>query len=495
MKQVTPAQILMLLLYVGMMSLMIMVASPGEVKITEDWAVKFPTFKDVLPKQLYIDKPSEEQQLASLGGIAEEPADISPEELWESGNQKGNKVPSGEKPINVRTKPGDKAIEYAKKEREALNNFFKGLEKVEKEGDRIRVVHFGDSQLEGDRMTERIRRNMQDQFGGCGIGLVPITEIKGIRSTLEQNASENWSTYAVYGNDSKKSTHGDFGLFGKYFTFSKTDTDTAQAFLEFKKTGYTRKKERKFEEVRLFMRNTKADVEIDYAMNNVSGKTKKLSPSEEIKTVDFNISGELGDVNMEFYSAGTPEFYGASFDCENGVAVDNVPLRGSSGTEFTKIHKAHLKKVTGLLNIKLIILQFGVNVVPQIHDSYSFYERTFYRQINYLKTLCPDASILVVGVSDMARKDGLEIQSYPNITAISGAQRRAARKAGVAFWDLYNAMGGQNSIVEWADRQPAWANKDYTHFTRKGANHVGDMLFNELMREYAKFKKKEQKAL
>ena len=37
----------------------------------------------------------------------------------------------------------------------------------------VRVVHYGDSQLEGDRITGRIREELQDTFGGIGPGMMP----------------------------------------------------------------------------------------------------------------------------------------------------------------------------------------------------------------------------------------------------------------------------------------------------------------------------------
>ncbi|MEH0157746.1 hypothetical protein V6R21_26895 [Limibacter armeniacum] len=493
MQKVTPGQILTLLLYVTMMSGIILTMSPGELKLTDEIALRVPTFKDVLPRQL-LERNKERDTEVAYQEIDDTQDEVEPaDSLWTEKGKGGNskKKNTTNKKVQVSTKPGDIAIEYAKEDRKALDAFFAGLEAVVNEGEMIRVLHFGDSQLEGDRMTERLRRNMQNQFGGCGIGMVPITEIKNIRSTLTQDASSNWETYAVYGNEGKTPMHGDFGVFGKYFSFQKDSTQAmTEAFLEFGRTSYTRRQERRFEKMRLFFRNPDSTLKIHYKMNGIKSDTVDVAPEFGPQSLSLPISGELGEVELSFRTSGNPEFYGVSFDCNSGVSVDNIPFRGSSGTEFTKMHRNHLKEIVQNLNVRLLILQFGVNVVPQIRESYSFYERVFYRQLKYLQGLYPNASILVVGVSDMAHKDGTEMRSYTNIKEISAAQRKAAAKAGVAFWDLYKAMGGENSIIKWVDREPAWANKDYTHFTRRGANHVGDMLYNELMREYAKYKKR-----
>jgi lysophospholipase L1-like esterase len=146
--------------------------------------------------------------------------------------------------------------------------------------------------------------------------------------------------------------------------------------------------------------------------------------------------------------------------------------------------KSLLQQQIKALNVKFIILQFGVNVVPHLTQNYTFYEEQLYNQLELLKSVAPKVSILVVGVSDMSRKQGEDYVSYPNIEAIRDAQRRAAFKAGCAFWDLYEAMGGKNSMPSWVLADPPLANKDFTHFTPKGARLVSEMLYKALMTAY-----------
>jgi lysophospholipase L1-like esterase len=64
-------------------------------------------------------------------------------------------------------------------------------------------------------------------------------------------------------------------------------------------------------------------------------------------------------------------------------------------------------------------------------------------------------------------------------------------KTGCAFWDLYQAMGGKNSMVQWVNATPSLAEKDFTHFNFRGARIIGEMLYNAIIKEYVSFKKKE----
>ena len=40
----------------------------------------------------------------------------------------------------------------------------------------VRVLHYGDSQIEEDRMTQQIRDALQARYGGAGVGLMPLAQ-------------------------------------------------------------------------------------------------------------------------------------------------------------------------------------------------------------------------------------------------------------------------------------------------------------------------------
>ena len=71
---------------------------------------------------------------------------------------------SGATEINeIQFPSGDSAI---------LNSFFCKLDTLKKSQSPLRIVYFGDSQIEGDRITSTIRKQFQQKFGGAGIGLI-----------------------------------------------------------------------------------------------------------------------------------------------------------------------------------------------------------------------------------------------------------------------------------------------------------------------------------
>ncbi|MCR6720156.1 MAG: hypothetical protein NVV59_07580 [Chitinophagaceae bacterium] len=58
---------------------------------------------------------------------------------------------------------------------------------------KVRIAYFGDSMIEGDLMSQTLRKLMQEQFGGQGVGFVPITsQVSHFRQTVSAVFSSGW---------------------------------------------------------------------------------------------------------------------------------------------------------------------------------------------------------------------------------------------------------------------------------------------------------------
>lgn len=407
-------------------------------------------------------------------------------------------------------------IQYFTEADTALHEFFRSLHSLSTTNSNqlIRVLHYGDSQIEGDRITSYLRGKLQERFGGCGVGLVPLVDALGNRISIVQHADPQWQKIRVYGPDYTKAADNRYGVIGSYFRYSYTVRAEGQAdsltvnasdTLPRPTTYYTKKwqnvsvdllqskaataRESRVEQVRLLYSNPGTAFELSILTpKDTIDKVKIDRDSTHLyRSFRYAVTEPFKEIRLTFGSSKSPDFYALALDCNRGVACDNIPFRGSSGIEFTRMNRVLLQQQYRDLDVKFIILQFGVNVVPHVIEDYTYYEALFYNQLKLLKSIAPQVSILVVGVSDMSRKEGTEYISYPNIEKIRDAQRNAAFKAGCAFFDLYEAMGGKNSMPSWVMANPALANKDFTHFTAKGASLVSEMLYKALLSEYEKF--------
>ena len=48
---------------------------------------------------------------------------------------------------------------------------------------------------------------------------------------------------------------------------------------------------------------------------------------------------------------------------------------------------------------------------------------------------------------------------------------------------MYEAMGGEGSIVDMVNSKPSMANYDYTHINFRGGKHLAGILFETLMKK------------
>lgn len=407
-----------------------------------------------------------------------------------------------------------------------LWRFFKKLDKRKQGKGKVRILHYGDSQVEGDRMTSVIRNRLQKEFGGSGPGYIAASPLVGSFSVKNQR-SENWRRYPVFGNQDTTLSHNHFGMYGvfsRFTSFPIIDTvyqDTVHtqiidsvgmdvvvkdtsfvldtiirktlpydsavtAWIEISpsKMGYY--SSRKYSRMSILFRNPDASFSMTVTWND-STKTQRnfpVNPNTQEYGQSFVKSPE--SIRLEFESVSSPDIYGIRLENEYGIVMDNIPMRGSSGTFFGKIN--HDEMATQFKNIRadLIVLQFGGNTVPYMlnEERVARYGQWFASQIRYLKRMNPTTNFVLIGPSDMSKKVDMEFETYPLLPYIRDVLRTAALDNGCGFWDMYEVMGGKNSMPFWVAADPALAAPDYVHFTRRGARKMAELFHEALMRDY-----------
>ena len=87
----------------------------------------------------------------------------------------------------------------------------------------------------------------------------------------------------------------------------------------------------------------------------------------------------------------------------------------------------------------------------------------------------------------MSTREKGVFKTYPNLEPVRDALKEATLENGFAFWDLYEAMGGTNSMPSFVHSDPPLASKDYIHFNPLGANLVAELFHTALMPEYTNY--------
>ncbi len=364
----------------------------------------------------------------------------------------------------------------------ALDNFFKSLIE-ERDSKLIRIAHYGDSQLEGDRITCEIRRNLQAKFGGAGIGYLPFDDVTSCASyTRETNGS--LTRYNVFNNRFKKGA--DYGLSGNTFQFGIADsanTDSIKASVSFTLNhgvSYQRM-------TLLYGRSPKGfTVKVFRQSDNELLCVKDIEATNASGITTLELASISSSFRLEFTSIGMVDLFGLQLDSDHGVTVDNYAIRGHSGDGLMLINQQYLSKCLSSSNTHLVIFEYGNNMVPYIKsdEQCAKTQELFYRLFMKYKEAAPEASILVIGNGDMAYKSGGVAQSYKYVRGLNDALKAAAIQANCGFWNLLDNMGGENSILIWNEKGLATLEG---HLTPKGQKIMANLIFKAIMVEYNNF--------
>ncbi|MFH0757143.1 MAG: hypothetical protein V2B15_07650 [Bacteroidota bacterium] len=373
-------------------------------------------------------------------------------------------------------------IRFAQGESHLLDPFFAKLDGLlDGSVPRTRILHFGDSQIENDRMTALIRFRLQKQFGGSGTGLVQAIPLYSGHMAFEQEVSGAWLRYTFFGNRDSVIAHNNYGIMGAFSSVPPPEEGIWPGlyyrFNTSRRTGT-------FDRVRVFLHSYVDEASMAFVVNDTLSDTIRNIPGG-FSVADYRHHSRIRELALQMNLPRGGRIYGISFESNRGLQVDNIAMRGGSGLIFSKMDREQQIRMLEYLSPGLLILQYGGNVVPYINAER--YQRNFRRELELLKDFCPGVPVIVIGPSDMSLKEKGVFVTYPGVEPVRDALKRAALESGFAFWDLYEAMGGTNSMPSFVHADPPLASTDYVHFTALGVNLVAEMFYNALMLEYKKY--------
>ena len=355
-----------------------------------------------------------------------------------------------------------------------LERFFNKLYAAQKGQTKVRIAWFGDSFTDADLVVSDLRDTLQSVYGGNGVGFVPITsDAPGYRLSVG-HAFGGWNTSSVI----VRNGSANFGINGYNY---KPDSANFVRFTGSRKFKHTRK----FDVFRLFYvanRPVEARISLNDTVKHHVILPESLSPEmytvgqNNIKKVKFNIPSTAGIT-----------LFGASLEDSTGFYIDNFSIKGNSGLSLLSIPTGNMACFDSLLNYDLIVLQFGLNAVSAQTRNFTAYMDGMTKLIDKFKRVFPGRPILLLSVSDRSeRKQGTYV-TMKSIKALVNAQQKLAYDNKLLFWNLYEAMGGENSMARFVAATPPLANKDYTHLNFQGGRKVGLTFAKSFIHEEKKY--------
>lgn len=360
-----------------------------------------------------------------------------------------------------------------------LSHFFATLYELEKTGKgKVRIAYFGDSMNDGDLIVQDVRAEFQGKYGGRGVGFVSITSLSAqSRYSVAHQYSKDWQNQSFINIKTPKKP---FGIDGQVAMGSSGKN----YWVNYKAMGMANCTQL-YDATLFYGSGDNEDAYITVKVDKDSVVHLPLTPTKLLNTLKVT-SKTPKSLRVDFYNIESLPIYGFNFDDGKGVHIDNFSLRGNSGLPLSILNVSLMNAFDRVLNYDLIILQYGANVLSYETKSYDWYERKMKIAVENLKACFPNADILILSTADKSLKIDGEMKTDPSVHLLIKAQKSYAHKTHSGFINLYELMGGENSMVKWVNDESG--KKDYTHLTAKGSKKMAKLLYGKIDEAYTKYK-------
>lgn len=370
---------------------------------------------------------------------------------------------------------------------DAMAHFHRQLMAVArgKSGATARVAVYSDSINGGDRVTSSLRKQLQDKFGDAGKGWVPISP--GWRyhrhQDVEWSQDRRWRTYVVNRGNGPLDRYGLGGVLavnvtpGASATFATADSDEVAGF--------------QVSRYRLFYQAWPEGGDVLLSVDDRE-PTRLSTRSDEVEDRTHTIDVSDGEHSLELKAPDGGSFRGYGVVMERdrpGVVVDALQLIGAFTRVLKKFDVDHWQHQIQERGTDLTVFWLGGNdtvssTVPFIRERFI---DDYTEVLRRARGGRPEASCLVISVLDSADTVRGRVRTRSRVPKVVAAQKEAASKAGCAFFNGYEAIGGRGTMRRWYRSSPRLVTSDYRHLTKAGARVVGSLFYKAILKDYDDF--------
>lgn len=342
-----------------------------------------------------------------------------------------------------------------------------------------RVSHFGDSSIAADHITQTVRRRLQTRFGDAGHGfMLPArAHLPYGHRDVHHAASRGWSVLELVRNEDPTGHHGLGGVLllggpGEWAVYGTSEEGGAVG--------------RAVSRFQVFFQRHRRGGDMRLAVDRdppVVVSTRADAPEDAVHTIE--VPDGPHRLDLRAMGGGHLRLYGVVLERDGpGVVYDSLGMVGARASRMLHHDPDHIAEQLRARGTDLVVLGFGGNDADDPIDR-SQYEEQFVRVIERVRAGRADLGCLVFAPLDQGTIRLGEVVTMPNVPVIVEAQRAAAARQGCAFYDTFQAMGGQGSMARWYRSRPRLALGDYRHATPAGYEVIGNMFYKALLRGFA----------
>ncbi len=354
-----------------------------------------------------------------------------------------------------------------------LDSFYASL----LEGGTTTILHYGDSPTTADLITADARNMLQQEYGNAGTGFVLMARPWAWYNHrgVEMSAS-NWKIDIAGISELRDGLNGLGGV-------SFQGAPGAVANWKLKDSTHT-------------------DLEVAYLAQPGGGEFTISAEDEPLGTISTSAEERIPAFAHFAIPAGASHFelrvtqgpvrlYGADFRKPGpGIVYSSLGINGANVTLLS--HALNGQHWTGQLRHykpDLVIVNYGTNEsgFPKFIDS--TWGREMREVVRRLRTALPGVAVLLMSPMDRGeKKETGEIDTLASIPRLVSTEQKVALETGVAFFNTFEAMGGQGTMGRWYQSEPRLVGADYIHPMPAGAKIVGQLLVAALREGFRHYK-------
>jgi lysophospholipase L1-like esterase len=352
--------------------------------------------------------------------------------------------------------------------------FFEKLEKLVSTGEgRINVVQIGGSHIQAGTFSGQIRSRLQQMNGemNAGWGFMFPYRIARTNSPFGYYIRYSGDWQSCRNVETRKSCT--LGVGGISATTSSQKAELTILLEKENNLDY------RFHKIRIFYENP----DTNYIVSVDSSLVKSMVRTNEY--FDFELNTHVDSLTLTIQRPdtlnGSFALYGISTEsAPNGFLYHSIGVNGASVPSFLRCD-LFVEQLT-LLKPDLVILGLGINDAYGRKFSQAEFESNYGGLISDIRKAAPETAIIFTTNNDSylyrryVNKNGEKVQQ---------SMLKMAKDHDAGVWNMYEVMGGLNSVVLWEKNN--LVQRDKVHFTREGYLLLGDLFFNALMKNFESY--------
>jgi lysophospholipase L1-like esterase len=351
-------------------------------------------------------------------------------------------------------------------------------------GGRVAIVHIGDSHLQADDYAGRVRQELQRTYGNAGRGLVfpyAVARTNGSPTYYTTATGGTWRAKRVTNLPDSSLPVGVAGI-----TLATPDSGAGFTLrLPNPRVPLLHRPNNCFSQLTLLRQPGSAAFDWQVLsrhqelLGTLPGLGQGVAATLRLDSLRDFVALRA---TRRRPNQSTGLLYGLLLENDQpGILYHGIGVNGAAVRQYNR-NPLFFEQLP-LLHPDLIIVSLGTN------DAFSPGRFTPVRFAGQLDTLvsglrqrCPQAEILLVSPADSYRN---RRDRNPDLARLAAVLRTYAQQHDLAYWDFATVQGGYGSMGQW--RTSGLALNDFVHFSTKGYDLQGYLLYRALQDGFAAF--------